>query len=62
MSKTLLYCNVKNVQNVDTDKQCIHTCSTTVAAALDLLFTVLTIKIILTGRTGINCKGKDKFQ
>lgn len=34
------------------------TCCTTVAAALDFLFTVFTIKIVLTGRTRIHCKGK----
>jgi len=36
------------------------TCCTAVAAALYFLFTVLTVKVILTGRTCIHCGGKKR--
>lgn len=45
-----------------TDTCQLLTRCTTVAAALDFLLTVFTIKIILTGRTGIYCKAKYSFQ
>lgn len=46
------------LKNTEPNKSQRHalTCCTAVAAALDFLFTVFTVKIVFTGRTRIHCK------
>lgn len=45
-----------------TDSQRVLTCWATVTAAFDFLFAVLTVEVVVTGRTCIHCMARDFYE